>query len=350
VLLEVIREAGGPVGGGGWIGSPLPRTQPPVQGPTLATMRRSARRGKKWGSVMRRQSVARTGRNVTRNRPSAEQQYPDAGGGRSRCGPTSWHPPSIARPSPRDTRPRGRAERAFHHPGTRRVCPFFWYGPLAHPRARDAAPAAVRGGNRLHARKVPARVEEDARILLGRNRLPRADTPVLARALEPFPAPVRTRDALHLASLDHLSGWGSASSWQTYDTRQAAAARRMGVALVDAGARLAAAPPRSGGISRDSKPDPSTRSSIDVSQLLIPWLSWRLPTRAPLRLPQPGSGRGRVGRRANLNDHFGRCGLCGDSTATATTIWPAPPPDEANGLIETAAHGMVIISRVGAGD
>ena len=50
-------------------------------------------------------------------------------------------------------------------------------------------------------------------------------TPILARALEPFPAPVRTMDALHLASLDFLRENGQVVELATYDDRLARAAR-----------------------------------------------------------------------------------------------------------------------------
>ena len=57
--------------------------------------------------------------------------------------------------------------------------------------------------------------------------------PVLARALEPFPAPVRTLDALNLASAEFLRERQPAIRLATYDTRQAAAATAMGIVLYD---------------------------------------------------------------------------------------------------------------------
>ena len=50
---------------------------------------------------------------------------------------------------------------------------------------------------------------------------------VLARALEPFAKPVRTLDALHLASMDFLRRQGLAVTLASYDDRLAAAARQM---------------------------------------------------------------------------------------------------------------------------
>lgn len=54
---------------------------------------------------------------------------------------------------------------------------------------------------------------------------------VLARALEPFPVPVRTLDALHLASIDYLLGRRIDLSLATFDGRMAEAARGMGISL-----------------------------------------------------------------------------------------------------------------------
>lgn len=59
------------------------------------------------------------------------------------------------------------------------------------------------------------------------------DRDVLARALEPFPVPVRTLDALHLSTLDHLRVRGVRVKMATFDSRMQAAARAMGIALRD---------------------------------------------------------------------------------------------------------------------
>ncbi len=57
--------------------------------------------------------------------------------------------------------------------------------------------------------------------------------PVLARALEAFPAPVRTLDALHLASCEHLRSQGQPVTLTSYDRRMTAAARAMGVPVFE---------------------------------------------------------------------------------------------------------------------
>ena len=58
---------------------------------------------------------------------------------------------------------------------------------------------------------------------------------VLARALEPFPAPVRTLDALHLASIEFLRGRGQKVELASYDDRlrrRRAGPRRIAIATL----------------------------------------------------------------------------------------------------------------------
>jgi uncharacterized protein len=56
---------------------------------------------------------------------------------------------------------------------------------------------------------------------------------VLARATEPFPAPVRTLDALHLSSLEYLTSRGIRAKLLSYDDRLLAAARAMDLPIAD---------------------------------------------------------------------------------------------------------------------
>ncbi len=51
--------------------------------------------------------------------------------------------------------------------------------------------------------------------------------PVLARTLEPFPRPVRTHDARHLASMEFLRTHGQVVKLASYDQRRIAAARAL---------------------------------------------------------------------------------------------------------------------------
>jgi hypothetical protein len=59
-------------------------------------------------------------------------------------------------------------------------------------------------------------------------------SPVPARALAPFPVPVRTLDALHLASIEFLRGLGQRPSLATYDQRLAVAAEALAIPLAAA--------------------------------------------------------------------------------------------------------------------
>jgi hypothetical protein len=54
---------------------------------------------------------------------------------------------------------------------------------------------------------------------------------VLGRAKEPFPVPVRTLDALHLASLYFLHEQGVTVALAAYDARLLGAARSLGLPL-----------------------------------------------------------------------------------------------------------------------
>jgi predicted nucleic acid-binding protein len=69
-----------------------------------------------------------------------------------------------------------------------------------------------------------------ARATLGRVRLITLAPVVLERAKEPFPVPVRTPDALHLATLAFLSSMAPVRL-ATYDDRMAAAATALDVPL-----------------------------------------------------------------------------------------------------------------------
>lgn len=85
--------------------------------------------------------------------------------------------------------------------------------------------------NRVHARGAGQSHGADARQLVDRINLLELSGPVLARALLPFAAPVRTLDALHLATMDFLRGKGLAPTLATYDHRMAAAAVSEGFGL-----------------------------------------------------------------------------------------------------------------------
>ena len=112
---------------------------------------------------------------------------------------------------------------------------------LAHLLAEDVSPAEKLWNEslvssrlieyeiwtRIHARKLTRSHADEVRSLLGRVALVELSPPVLARALEPFPKPVRTLDAIHLASIDFLQRQGQAVSLASYDDRMITAARAL---------------------------------------------------------------------------------------------------------------------------
>ena len=86
---------------------------------------------------------------------------------------------------------------------------------------------------RLHAREATASRAEAAREVIARISLLELAPLVLARALDPFPVPVRTLDALHLASCRFLRDRGQRVEIASYDHRMANAARALGIPLRD---------------------------------------------------------------------------------------------------------------------
>jgi predicted nucleic acid-binding protein len=84
---------------------------------------------------------------------------------------------------------------------------------------------------RLHARGLATSHGEAARELRARLALLELAPPVLARALDAFPAPVRTLDALHLASIVFLREQGQTVELASYDERMLEVAQRMGIVV-----------------------------------------------------------------------------------------------------------------------
>ena len=80
---------------------------------------------------------------------------------------------------------------------------------------------------RIHARKLTRSHADEVRSLLSRLALIELAPPVLARALEPFPKPVRTLDGLHLASMDFLRNQGQSVTLASYDERLINGARAL---------------------------------------------------------------------------------------------------------------------------
>ena len=84
---------------------------------------------------------------------------------------------------------------------------------------------------RLNALRLGRSHGEEARALIQRVALVELAPPVLGRALEPFPVPVRTLDALHLASITFLLERGQTVELAAYDNRLLAAAQALGIPI-----------------------------------------------------------------------------------------------------------------------
>lgn len=82
---------------------------------------------------------------------------------------------------------------------------------------------------RIHARDLTRSHGDLARLLLARLAFLELHPEVLERATRPFPVPVRTLDALHLASMTFLRERGRDVTLATYDLRMREAATAMGV-------------------------------------------------------------------------------------------------------------------------
>lgn len=115
---------------------------------------------------------------------------------------------------------------------------------LAHLLAEDRRPPAALWASelvssrlleyelwtRVHARGLSASHGDGVRAVLASVSLLELAPPVLARALEPFPVPVRTLDALHLAAMVFLRDLGQEVQLACYDARLVTAAAALGIA------------------------------------------------------------------------------------------------------------------------
>ena len=85
--------------------------------------------------------------------------------------------------------------------------------------------------NRIHAYRLTDTLDENARDLLAL--VDMVERLVLARALEPFPIPVRTLDGLHLATVEYLYRQDSSLELGSYDEELKAAATALGIPIVE---------------------------------------------------------------------------------------------------------------------
>jgi predicted nucleic acid-binding protein len=88
---------------------------------------------------------------------------------------------------------------------------------------------------RLRAYHAEARAGAAAAELIDRMTLFELAPEVLSRALEPFPVPVRTLDALHLATISYIADQGRPVEVATYDQRMLQAAQALGFRIVQCG-------------------------------------------------------------------------------------------------------------------
>jgi predicted nucleic acid-binding protein len=85
--------------------------------------------------------------------------------------------------------------------------------------------------NRINALGRRTSLGSNAQSLLDRTYLNEMSRPVLVRALAPWPTPIRTLDALHLATIEFLRGSGETIELATYDRRMIATAQAIGIPI-----------------------------------------------------------------------------------------------------------------------
>jgi hypothetical protein len=85
--------------------------------------------------------------------------------------------------------------------------------------------------NRVNARHLQNSHGDAVRDLIGRVAMIEMVGPVLERALQPFPVPVRTLDAIHLSALEFVRAQRQNVQLASYDDSLLSAARRLGIAV-----------------------------------------------------------------------------------------------------------------------
>ena len=104
----------------------------------------------------------------------------------------------------------------------------FWQAPLVSSRLLE-----YEVWNRVHAHGLMGSHGDQARSLLIGIELLEMEKSLLARALEPWPITIRTLDALHLATVEHLRSLGGSIELASYDSRLLAAAHALGIAAAE---------------------------------------------------------------------------------------------------------------------
>lgn len=108
----------------------------------------------------------------------------------------------------------------------RRPEPALWGGALLSSRLLE-----YELWTRVHARGAARTHGEAARELLSRVAMVELSPPVLARALEPFPVPLRTLDALHLSTALFIGERRQEVDVAAYDERMRTGAQALGLRL-----------------------------------------------------------------------------------------------------------------------
>ena len=85
--------------------------------------------------------------------------------------------------------------------------------------------------NRINAHQLQNSHGDAVRDLIGRVAMIEMVGPVLTRALQPFPVPVRTLDAIHLSALEFVRAQKQNVQLASYDERLLTAARLLDIAV-----------------------------------------------------------------------------------------------------------------------
>jgi predicted nucleic acid-binding protein len=101
-----------------------------------------------------------------------------------------------------------------------------WNGPLVSSQLLE-----YEVWNRIHAYGLGRSHANEAQALLMRVDLIEMTATVLARALEPFPTPIRTLDALHLSTIEYVRNRRQTVELASYDNRLLATARALGISV-----------------------------------------------------------------------------------------------------------------------
>jgi hypothetical protein len=101
-----------------------------------------------------------------------------------------------------------------------------WNGPLISSQLLE-----YEVWNRMHAYGLGRSHADEVQALLIRVDLIEMTAVVLARAMEPFPTPIRTLDALHLSTIDFVRNRRETIELASYDNRLLAAAQALGIPI-----------------------------------------------------------------------------------------------------------------------